>query len=475
MNFQRYSIFLVVLMAYLVLFIRSKGLFSASAAFLLGQMPDRPAALTKEMAARALVILFLANLLGALMTWKTGEEDTAAHGYLMRNEYGSGDDTKALTLTVDGEETDIDLPVAARKLSEKEVREAIRNAGERLPAEVFGGMAGQGDKSGTIRIERSLKLPEKISGLPVRISWMTSRPEYLDFDGTVTDRVPEEGADVLLTATLTCEELTEELRFSLRVMPKRLAGKEAIRKKAEEAVADGNDGSEAKIVLPDTLDGKKAEWASRENTAGVSLLMTGCLIAACYLYSRVRRSRNEAALREERMRRDYPGIVSKLVLLLTAGLSLRRAFEQIASDYQRQKKQEADAAARRRKRTHVMTICRKREALSPVEMHPGCEEILRTCQEMGHGVSELDAYRNLGKRARLPEYRTLATVLAQNLRKGGKEMTAILEREAEEAYENRKKHAAVLGEQAGTRMLLPMLVMLLLVMVILMVPALALI
>ena len=110
-----------------------------------------------------------------------------------------------------------------------------------------------------------------------------------------------------------------------------------------------------------------------------------------------------------------------------------------------------------------------------MEMHPGCEEILRTCQEMGHGVSELDAYRNLGKRARLPEYRTLATVLAQNLRKGGKEMTAILEREAEEAYENRKKHAAVLGEQAGTRMLLPMLVMLLLVMVILMVPALALI
>ena len=177
MNFQRYSIFLVVLMAYLVLFIRSKGLFSASAAFLLGRMPDRPAALTKEMAARALVILFLANLLGALMTWKTGEEDTAAHGYLMRNEYGSGDDTKALTLTVDGEETDIDLPVAARKLSEKEVREAIRNAGERLPAEVFGGMAGQGDKSGTIRIERSLKLPEKISGLPVRISWMTSRPK----------------------------------------------------------------------------------------------------------------------------------------------------------------------------------------------------------------------------------------------------------------------------------------------------------
>ena len=50
-------------------------------------------------------------------------------------------------------------------------------------------------------------------------------------------------------------------------------------------------------------------------------------------------------------------------------------------------------------------------------------------------------------------------------------MAAILGREAEEAYEERKKRARILGEEAGTKLLLPMLLMLVIVMAILMVPA----
>ena len=59
----------------------------------------------------------------------------------------------------------------------------------------------------------------------------------------------------------------------------------------------------------------------------------------------------------------------------------------------------------------------------------------------------------------------------QNLRIGSRELTAILEREASEAFEERKKQARILGEQAGTKLMFPMLLMLGLVLVILMVPA----
>ena len=92
-------------------------------------------------------------------------------------------------------------------------------------------------------------------------------------------------------------------------------------------------------------------------------------------------------------------------------------------------------------------------------------------QEMERGISEIQAYENLGKRARCSAYRTFSTLLVQNLRKGGSDMAKILEREADEAFEERKKRARVLGEEAGTKLLLPMLMMLGVVMAVLMVPA----
>lgn len=51
-------------------------------------------------------------------------------------------------------------------------------------------------------------------------------------------------------------------------------------------------------------------------------------------------------------------------------------------------------------------------------------------------------------------------------------MAALLEQEAEEAFEERKNSAKKLGEEAGTKLLFPMLLMLGIVIAIIMVPAL---
>lgn len=55
--------------------------------------------------------------------------------------------------------------------------------------------------------------------------------------------------------------------------------------------------------------------------------------------------------------------------------------------------------------------------------------------------------------------------------KGAEGMLAILETEAMDSLERRKEHALQLGEKAGTRLLFPMMLMLLIVMGIIMVPA----
>lgn len=68
-------------------------------------------------------------------------------------------------------------------------------------------------------------------------------------------------------------------------------------------------------------------------------------------------------------------------------------------------------------------------------------------------------------------YIKLSTLLSQNLRKGSNELMKMLHQEVAEAFEQRKNLAKKLGEEAGTKLLVPMMIMLCVVMVIIMVPA----
>ena len=89
-----------------------------------------------------------------------------------------------------------------------------------------------------------------------------------------------------------------------------------------------------------------------------------------------------------------------------------------------------------------------------------------------NGTSARNALELFGRRCRLPGYTRLATLLAQNLSKGSANLTSMLQAEAADAFEERKHTARKLGEKAGTKMLVPMMMLLGIVMVIITVPAL---
>ena len=74
-------------------------------------------------------------------------------------------------------------------------------------------------------------------------------------------------------------------------------------------------------------------------------------------------------------------------------------------------------------------------------------------------------------RCNVSSYRKLGTLLSQNLRKGSGGLTEILGREAEEAFEDRKNLAKKLGEEAGTKLMIPMFLMLIIVFSIVIIPA----
>ena len=69
-------------------------------------------------------------------------------------------------------------------------------------------------------------------------------------------------------------------------------------------------------------------------------------------------------------------------------------------------------------------------------------------------------------------YMKLSSLLEQNRRTGTKNLVQLLEQEMTSAWEEQKHTARRLGEEAGTRLLAPLFLMLVVVMVIIMVPAL---
>ena len=81
------------------------------------------------------------------------------------------------------------------------------------------------------------------------------------------------------------------------------------------------------------------------------------------------------------------------------------------------------------------------------------------------------AYERFGRRCRIPSYNKLAAMLSQNMRKGAANLPLLLKEEAADAFEERKHSARKQGEKAGTKLLVPMMMLLGMTMVIIMVPA----
>ena len=144
---------------------------------------------------------------------------------------------------------------------------------------------------------------------------------------------------------------------------------------------------------------------------------------------------------------DYPELINKFVLLLSAGMTVNGAWGKIAKEYQNKVSENK---------------CEKRFAY---------EEWSLTWNEKNNGVTETKALEHFGQRSKLLPYMKFSSLLAQNLRKGSKGLLELLEYEAIDAFENRKQMTKRLAEEAGTKLLGPMMAMLFLVLIIIMVPA----
>ena len=158
--------------------------------------------------------------------------------------------------------------------------------------------------------------------------------------------------------------------------------------------------------------------------------------------------KNKNMARNNQMLLDYPDFVNRFSLLIGAGSSMRSAFEILVNDYKRR--------------------CTDNDKF----YHYVYEELDLVVRELYNGVNEAQAYENFGNRVRLLPYMKFCTMLVQNLKKGNRYILEQLSMTAIDAYGAKRDNIKRLGEEASSKLLMPMMLEFIIVLVIIMYPAL---
>lgn len=389
-----------------------------------------------------LIVVFVGDLLCAAVWVSAHNNARLIDGSLLfRKAYGEGDVEVGLLAEIPGiQEESFRYLVEERKFTEEELEKYFVEAQALLPEAIL----GENDRLEDVR--RDLRLVTELAGYPFRITWESGAYSLVDSDGKIHNGELAQGEIVTLTARFRYENWVREEEVLVQVNPVIYTPEEAIRTEIEKLLREREESTKSTEVmtLPERVGTEPLVWKEIiEDSSGYFLILV--LIAAGALYwGSGRELDQKLEARKRELLLDYPEVVNKLVLYMGAGMTIRNAFLKMGEDYKRQK-------GVRKKYVY--------------------EEILITCYELQSGRSETEAYDHFGKRCQVQSYIKLSALLSQNIRKGSNDLLKMLRQEAESAFIQRKNLAKKLGEEAGTKLLLPMMMMLCIVMVIIMIPA----
>ena len=195
------------------------------------------------------------------------------------------------------------------------------------------------------------------------------------------------------------------------------------------------------------LAGMGISFAGGEKQSGLVLLLLGGAAGAAFLYLPVQEEKQRKEKRLRALQADYAGMVTRLGLYMTAGLSLRSSWERTVRDY----REDVEAGGREK---------------------PVYEEMEITRRQIMGGVFEDRAYADFGRRCAAPEYLRLGSLLETYVQQGNRELFQALEQEAMNALSGDLLRVKRRGEQAGTLLLIPILMLFALTLVLVVAPAL---
>jgi tight adherence protein C len=169
---------------------------------------------------------------------------------------------------------------------------------------------------------------------------------------------------------------------------------------------------------------------------GIGVLSVGSAFAVLLAYSKYEEVRAKANRRREAIARQFPNVVSKLALLVCAGMIMDRAWQETA---------------------------RSKDG----ELY---QEMKTTSDELSQNIAPEAAYGAFISRCNTKETSKLASAILQNLSKGNAEIGNLLRELAREAWQERRHTAKRDAEKANSKMIIPTMLLFVSILIMIMVP-----
>ena len=375
-----------------------------------------------------ITIMVLGVLIPVYYQQSKGEHILSDGNQIERRGYGEGGRDIRIKASIESDEKEMDISVSELAYTEEELAEKQKQA-QIYISEVY-----LGENASADNVTKPLNLVKRVPDSAISVSWNTDGSGIIGEDGEIINNDLSEPVKVELEAVLKYEKTKKEVVFEVTVLPPERDGRELLWQSLKEKVEEMNDSTRENrfFMLPQEIDGHSVVYGEAENGHAVivsCLMFLSVIIIPMILKSSVDKQLNK---REKEIARDYPDLVDRFMLLISAGLTVQGAWYRISDEYQKKR-----------------DMTGKKRYLY--------EEMLVTRSELENGVSEMKAYEMFGKRMGLLSYLKFSNLLVQNLRKGTADLLDILSYESVNALSERKEQAKALGEEAGTKLLLPMM------------------
>jgi len=133
---------------------------------------------------------------------------------------------------------------------------------------------------------------------------------------------------------------------------------------------------------------------------------------------------------------QFADVVSKLALLVNAGMILKEAWIKVSET-------------------------------GEGELY---QEMRRAVDQMNNGVSEVDAYTEFGTRCTSPEIKKFTSTIVQGLVKGNRELVEMIKQQSREIWDAKRHRVKQEGEKAASKLLIPICIMFVGVLIMIIVP-----
>jgi len=304
----------------------------------------------------------------------------------------------------------------------------------------------RGKNASLAEVRHPLNLVTGMPGTSMSVAWDLEKAQHIMPDGSIdSEGLTEKGFKEKVTAILSYGGDTRVTEIEVVIYPEiRTAGEKAEDALMAQIQAANERQTEDVLVLPQEIAGETVKWVETgENLQGkvILVLITGIVVTGIYLNGEEGRKEKK---RKTQLLEDYPKFIHKLVLLGSAGLNMRRALE---------------------------TLVMYEKKYSGKQMHYVYEEADAAIRQMQQGIPEVRAYEAFGKNCGEGLYIKLGSMMVQCVRKGASGLNELISGMAAEALMIHRDQIRQKGEVAGTKLLMPMGLILVVVFMILVVPA----